>query len=126
MDELLWYIIAMIASIIIHEFGHYAGFRAYKIKPRLKFRLTAITIGENEMYALNSSQAVVVGFAGIIPGLVIITAMANNFTLTLIYLLACCYDIAVVSMYISTWKDPTPIYKIDLERLKRLEEVLQK
>lgn len=125
MDELLFYIIVMITSIIIHEAGHYAGFRIYHIKPRLKLRFSAITIGENEMYALNSKQAVIVGLAGILPGLVVITA-THSFNIMLIYLLACCYDITVISMYMSSWKNPTPIYKVDLERLTRLDEALKK
>ena len=111
-------------TIIIHELGHYLAFRYYGIKPKIRWRYGAITIGEEQMYALNSHQTIIVGLGGIIFGLITIVAMTNSITLYLIYMIACSFDLTVISTYLETWKDKRTILEIDEEKIQKLKAKL--
>jgi len=115
---LIWILVAL----IIHELGHYIGFRIYGIKPKLAWHYGAITIGEKEMYLLNSKQAVIVGLAGIIAGLIMIIITLPSLAFYLGYFIACSFDLSVIMMYIETWNRPESIYIIDAMKLEEISE----
>ena len=46
MNTTIMNLIILITAIIIHEAGHYATFRAYKIKPDIKLTWWGIQMGE--------------------------------------------------------------------------------
>jgi ABC-type uncharacterized transport system permease subunit len=119
MNTYLWYAITLAVTIIIHELGHYIGFRYCGIKPKLTFHFGAVCIGEEEMNYLNPRQIIIVGLAGIITGMITILFMTNSVTLWLLYIIACSFDITVISTYIEHWKDTRPIWKIDRERTEK-------
>ena len=116
MNTYLWYAITLAVTIIVHELGHYIGFRYCGVNPKFTWHWGALCIGEKEMNYLTSKQAVIVGLAGIILGMITILFMTDSVTLWLLYLVACCFDMTIVAIYTETWKDPRPMWQIDRER----------
>lgn len=116
MNPYLYIAITLAVTIIVHEIGHYIGFRYCGIKPKITFHFGALCIGEKEMNHLNPKQIVIVGLAGIILGFITIGFMTSSITLWLLYFIACSFDITVISTYIEHWKDTRPIWQIDREK----------
>jgi Ni/Fe-hydrogenase subunit HybB-like protein len=120
--ELVRILACLLVALIIHELGHYIGFRIYGIKPKLAWHYGAVTIGEKEMYLLNSRQAVIVGLAGIIAGLIVIIITLPSLAFYLGYFIACSFDLSVIMMYAETCKRPESIYIIDTMKLEEISE----
>jgi hypothetical protein len=68
--DIITYAITWAIIIVVHEYGHYLGFRYYKYKPKIKVRMIGIiTVGEN-VQVMTIKQSVIILYAGIVAGLI--------------------------------------------------------
>jgi hypothetical protein len=95
--DIITYAITWAIIIVVHEYGHYLGFRYYKYKPKLKLRWAGIiTIGEN-VTVKTLKQSVIILYAGVmfglIPTLVFFSKTPDNI---IFYILLSMIDIAQI------------------------------
>jgi len=65
-------------AIIVHEIGHYVGYRIFDFRPDIKIKWWGISIGENVWHQCKPIPAVVISSMGIYYGLFV--------------MFFCCYD----------------------------------
>jgi len=105
--------ILLIPAILIHELGHYVGFRMFGYKPKIQIKWYGILIGENCFFKLNPLQAYLVSIMGIISGLIILWSFSE---LVYIYLIMSSIDIVNILSILSF---PRERYKLTmLENIK--------
>lgn len=108
------YFLIFLIVVIVHELGHYVGFRLFGHKPKIRFTWFGIVIGENCVMKLTPIQLYAVSFFGIIAGVPIV--MFDNILL-LAYLISCSIDITnmifVIGMKAKHMKKP--LYESNLD-----------
>jgi membrane-associated protease RseP (regulator of RpoE activity) len=58
----------ILLGIAVHELGHYVAFRAFGLKPNIRFRLWGISIGENVVFQMTLLQHHIMLITGILAG----------------------------------------------------------
>ena len=66
MNEFLW----LIPMVILHEIGHYIGYRLVGFKPSVKLTWWGVLLGNNCFHMMKPIQAYIAVVSGIILGLV--------------------------------------------------------
>jgi len=116
-------IILLFIAVIIHEFGHFAGFIFFNKMPDIKIKWYGIFMGEKVFPLLTMKQIYAVCGLGILSGFLVL-AFAS-YEILLIYLLMCCVDIVNMLIVMGTPKKLLNTQLIDVERINYQKMVSQ-
>ena len=85
-------------AVVVHEFGHYVGFRMFGIKPKIKFKWWGIGMTHPNYYRLAPFQVFLITLLGVYTGYEVI--YFADYSLMIPYLLACLIDITdIIRMF---------------------------
>lgn len=115
-----------IIATIVHEFGHWIGFKLFKYSPNIKFHWYGISVGDNCFFALSVKEALITTLLGILFGYAIIGFAFTDPSYILIYLLVCAVDItnAIMLLSIKPKDFNTPLLIIYEQELLRQKNML--
>ena len=105
MNELIYWLLVMIGTIIIHELGHYIGFRIFKMKPKFKITWIGISCGAKIYHRLKPLQFFVVLWMGILSGYFFLMVFDPHINLLFFYLLISSIDIYNIMWIMSLKKE---------------------
>lgn len=101
--SVLYYIIWFIPVLIIHEFGHYVGYRIFGIRPKITFKWWGISIGESkDFFKLNPPQFFIIVWMGVMAGFIYTIPFQNY--LVLVYGMMSFIDIMHMINVLKGWK----------------------
>jgi hypothetical protein len=102
--KLLYSVLIFILAIIVHELGHYLGYKLAKRKPFFQFKWYLIYAECENRLTLTLKQYFSIGLLGISFGLIVIS-FTNDSIFILTYLLACCIDFSIIFEILSVPKE---------------------
>jgi len=86
----------LIPMIIIHELGHYLGFKIFNFNPVIKFTWWGISIGENCFHKLKPLHGFIVAYMGIVFGLLPLLFFNGIQNVIIVYMFMCIIDFVTI------------------------------
>ena len=94
--QCLEYLIIWIFATIIHEIGHYIGYRLFGIKPKLKISFLKISLESEDIFKLKTYQVFLIVILGIYAGFIFLWLIKATDFIFLIYLCSLFWDINLI------------------------------
>lgn len=111
----------LLASVVVHEIGHYTAFRVFGHKADIRMKWYGIVVGQNVWLDVKVKHAIVILMAGPIAGMSMIWHLSQE--AKLIYLAMSILDLMMMVDLMPKARENKTIRDVHVETLKEMLKV---